>query len=94
METVSEYRGCHFGSSAGNRTALNVQGNSEIVRAIDVMKEEIKKVAKNVTGIAKPKKDQVVVRKRKPQTYRFRDDGETPNNQRYPLVLYRSPIPS
>jgi uncharacterized protein YjlB len=28
-----------------------------------------------------------------PQTFRFEDDGETPNNPRLPLVLYRAAIP-
>jgi uncharacterized protein YjlB len=28
-----------------------------------------------------------------PQTYRFDDDGETPNNPRLPLVLYRAAVP-
>ncbi|MGH6876682.1 MAG: cupin domain-containing protein [Rhizomicrobium sp.] len=33
-----------------------------------------------------------LVRARKPLLFRFTDDGETPNNPRWPLVLFRSPV--
>jgi len=32
------------------------------------------------------------VRARKAQAFHFRDDGETPNNPRFPLIWYRSPV--
>jgi uncharacterized protein YjlB len=56
------------------------------------MKEEIKKLLEHATGICKPKVADVVVRKRKPQSYKFKADGETPNNSQVPLVVYRSPV--
>jgi len=56
------------------------------------MKEDIKKLVEKVTGLGKPLSKELKPRKRKPSTFKFRDDGETPNNSRYPLVLYRSPI--
>ncbi|MGE3866759.1 MAG: cupin, partial [Hyphomonadaceae bacterium] len=33
-----------------------------------------------------------LVRPRKPNLFAFADDGETPNNPRCPLILYRSPV--
>src|ERR1700748_2455531 len=56
------------------------------------MKEEIKKFVEKVTGIAKPKAAQLTVRARKPHSYRLRPDGETPNNPKYALIVYRSPV--
>ena len=32
------------------------------------------------------------MRARKPNLYRFKDDGETPNNPKWPLLIYRSPV--
>ena len=32
------------------------------------------------------------MRLRKPELFRFRDDGETPNNPRLPLVVYRGAV--
>ena len=28
----------------------------------------------------------------RPEIFRFEDDGETPNNFRLPMILYRSPV--
>ena len=52
--------------------------------------EDVKSLAERLTGLSRP--DRVVPRPRKPHAVFFRDDGETPNNQHYPFVLYRSPV--
>src|SRR6478672_8003048 len=52
--------------------------------------EDAKVLAERLTGIGRPRK--VVPRQRKPQAFHFKDDGETPNNPRLPLLLYRSPV--
>lgn len=54
--------------------------------------EDIKAFAERATGIDRPSAQQVVVHARKPQVYRFFDDGETPNNPCLPFVYYRSPV--
>jgi uncharacterized protein YjlB len=56
--------------------------------------EGLKKTAEKVTGYGRPRRREVseAVRKRKPRTFRFRDDGFVPNNGKLPLVLYRSPV--
>jgi uncharacterized protein YjlB len=56
------------------------------------MKEEIKKFVEDLTRVAKPNARDIVLRKRKPHRFWFRDDGVTPNNPRYPLLVYRGPV--
>jgi uncharacterized protein YjlB len=58
------------------------------------MLESTKHVAEKLTGIGRPRPDDLpkLIRNRKPQFFRFRDDGETPNNPYWPLVYYRSPV--
>lgn len=56
--------------------------------------EQAKRVGERLTGSGKPKRDLLahLVRARKPHLFRFADDGETPNNPKWPLVIYRSPV--
>ena len=56
--------------------------------------ETLKKITEKATGWARPKQDDLnrLVRSRKPQTFRFKDDGIIPNHPRWPLVIYRSAI--
>jgi uncharacterized protein YjlB len=52
--------------------------------------EDLKAAGEKLSGIARPAR--VPVRKRKPHLLRFADDGQTPNNPEFPLLLYRSPV--
>jgi uncharacterized protein YjlB len=52
--------------------------------------EDVKAIAEKLTGLGRPRR--VVLRIRKPHAFHFRDDGETPNNPRFPMILYRSPV--
>jgi uncharacterized protein YjlB len=52
--------------------------------------QDIKSVAERLTGIARPKV--VLPRPRKAHARLFKGDGETPNNPKFPLILYRSPV--
>jgi uncharacterized protein YjlB len=52
--------------------------------------EDIKAAGEKITGLARP--GRVVPRKRKPHAFHFRDDGQTPNNPHFPLLIYRSPV--
>ena len=56
--------------------------------------EELKRIVGKLTGIGRPARDKLdrLVRLRKPELFRFRDDGETPNNPRLPLVVYRGAV--
>ncbi len=54
--------------------------------------EDIKKGAEIVTGIRRPDWVDVPTRPRKANAYRFKDDGETPNNPFFPLIYYRSAV--
>jgi uncharacterized protein YjlB len=56
--------------------------------------ENMKRVAEHMTGMACPSAQEVkaLTRPRKPQTFSFRDDGETPNNLHLPLLHYRSAV--
>lgn len=54
--------------------------------------ENLKKGVEIVTGIKRPGRGDVATRPRKANGYRFRDDGETPNNPRFPLIHYLSAV--
>jgi uncharacterized protein YjlB len=56
------------------------------------MKEQIKAIVEKMTGLGRPASTALTVRQRKPSAYMFKDDGETPNNSRFPLIVYRSPV--
>ena len=56
--------------------------------------EQVKKRIEAVTGYGRPDRREVkrLVRIRKPHLYRFADDGHTPNNRRWPMIVYRGAI--
>jgi uncharacterized protein YjlB len=56
--------------------------------------ESFKKVVEQVTGRGRPNSDDLgdLVRPRKAHAMRLKDDGLVPNNPRWPLLLYRSPV--
>jgi uncharacterized protein YjlB len=56
--------------------------------------ETIKTIAEKVTGIGRPKRDDLksLVRARSAMTLRFKDDGIVPNHPRWPLIVYRSAV--
>ena len=54
--------------------------------------EDAKKFAEKATGIGRPDPNAIVVRDVKPEEHRFRDDGETPNNQNFPFLIYRQVV--
>jgi len=56
--------------------------------------EQIKKAVETATGLGRPDKKELpeLVKARAPRLYRFEDDGKTPNNRDFPLVLYRAAV--
>jgi uncharacterized protein YjlB len=56
--------------------------------------EDIKGTLEQITGYGRPDARHLksLTRLRKPHLYRFKDDGETPNNPRLPLIVYRTPL--
>ena len=58
------------------------------------MMEEAKRVAEKLTGVGRPSaaEAQKLIRRREPETFLFEDDGKTPNNPAFPLVLYRDAV--
>jgi uncharacterized protein YjlB len=56
--------------------------------------EDIKSTLERATGLARAKPADLVklLRKRKATPFAFAGDGETPNNDRLPLILYKSPV--
>ena len=57
-----------------------------------ILPETIKRVAEKATGWRRPDKPQGFVRERKPQTFRFKDDGLIPNHPRWPLIIYKGAV--
>ncbi|HWD28395.1 MAG TPA: hypothetical protein VG387_14595 [Rhizomicrobium sp.] len=58
------------------------------------MLESVKSVAEKLTGIRRPGRAGLAALTvaRKANTYILKDDGETPNNPKMPLVVYRTPV--
>jgi uncharacterized protein YjlB len=56
--------------------------------------ETIKKLAETLTGWSRPSRNDLaaLVRERKANTFRFRDDGVIPNHPAWPLIVYRGPV--
>ena len=56
--------------------------------------ETAKKIAEQVTGCRRPDRNDLprLIRARKANTARFKDDGVIPNHPRWPLVVYRTPV--
>lgn len=56
--------------------------------------EGLRHAAEYATHIGRASKSDIAarVRSRTAQTFRFRDDGETPNNPHFPMIWYRSPV--
>jgi uncharacterized protein YjlB len=54
--------------------------------------EDAKKIIETVTGYNRPSRDDIHTRKVEPDAHFFPDDGETPNNSRFPLLIYRGAV--
>lgn len=56
--------------------------------------EDVKKFAEKATGRWRPSADALaaLVRERKANTFRFKDDGLIPNHPKWPLVVYRGAV--
>jgi uncharacterized protein YjlB len=57
-----------------------------------IVLENIKRIAEKATGWRRPNDVEAFTRERKPQTFRFTDDGVIPNHPRWPLVIYKSAV--
>jgi uncharacterized protein YjlB len=56
--------------------------------------EDLKKTTERITGWRRPDRERLdaLLRKVKPATYRFRDDGMIPNHPRWPVIVWRSVV--
>src|SRR5882757_1818882 len=56
--------------------------------------EDAKRTIERATGYGRPDAGDLslLTQARKPHLLRFKDDGETPNNSRLAMILYRSPV--
>lgn len=54
--------------------------------------EDVKRITEKATGWKRPGDPKVLLRARKPQTYRFKDDGLIPNHPRWPLIIYKGVV--
>jgi uncharacterized protein YjlB len=55
-------------------------------------REDLKHLVEAVTGINRPNGADIQTPARKPHLYRFKDDGQTPNNPGLPLIHYRGAV--
>jgi uncharacterized protein YjlB len=58
------------------------------------MLESAKRLAERLTGWSSPRRNELtkLVRARKANPFRFKDDGIVPNHPRWPLVVYRGAV--
>lgn len=54
--------------------------------------ENAKKLAEKMTGLGRPDLKDIHTREVTPEQHTFRDDGETPNNQNFPFLIYRGAV--
>jgi uncharacterized protein YjlB len=54
--------------------------------------EDAKKSLETLTGVARPEPVDLKTHAVEPESHTFADDGETPNNPRFPLLVYRHPV--
>lgn len=54
--------------------------------------ESVKHAVETATGLERPARRDIRIRTRKANAFKFRDDGETPNNPHFPLIVYRTPV--
>jgi uncharacterized protein YjlB len=56
--------------------------------------EHAKKIAEKLTGYARPSERDLaaLIRPRKPNSFRFKDDGAVPNHPCWPLIVYRGAL--
>jgi hypothetical protein len=54
--------------------------------------EDVKRITVKATGWKWPDDPPAVLRERKPQAFRFEDDGLIPNHPKWPLVIYKSSV--
>ena len=56
--------------------------------------DQIKMVVETVTGLGRPGKKDLprLIKRSAPRLHRFEDDGKTPNNPNFPVIIYRSAV--
>jgi len=56
--------------------------------------EDVKKLAEKVTGWSRPSGNDLagLVRERRANAFRFKDDGFVPNHPKWPLIVYRGAV--
>ena len=54
--------------------------------------ENAKRFAEKTTGWRRPEDPKLLLRDRKPRTFKFKDDGLIPNHPRWPFVVYKSAV--
>ncbi len=57
-----------------------------------ILREDVKRITEKATGWKRPDDPQALLRGRKSQTYRFKDDGLIPNHPKWPLIIYKSAV--
>jgi uncharacterized protein YjlB len=95
MEPTAWPRGCgFFRTSRKNVIVESAVPPQKKLRLAMPGIENAKKILEKATGIARPKRDALpsLLRERKANLLKFKDDGETPNNPALPLIHYRSPL--
>jgi len=77
----------------GNLTVRpNVEIRLETQEALVPLLEDIKHIVEKTTGWKRPGDPRGLLRQRKPNTYRFKDDGLIPNHPRWPFIIYKSAV--
>jgi uncharacterized protein YjlB len=76
----------------GRAKRLKARYKSPLRIAAMNLQEDVKRITEKATGWKRPNDPQTLLRERKPQAYRFKDDGLIPNHPKWPLIIYKSPV--
>jgi hypothetical protein len=77
--------------SSGLNQPLRERSIPSQTRAMSILKN-IARIAEKATGWRKPDDLRSLLSERRPQIYRFKDDGVVPNHPLWPLIIYKSAV--
>src|SRR5262249_32025116 len=83
----------HMEAGGANRPFRRLDMDQVSEAAMPVL-EDVRKLAEKFTGWSRPSGNDLVglVRERKANAFRFKDDGFVPNHPKWPLIVYRGAL--
>jgi uncharacterized protein YjlB len=83
-----EREGARWNLTVGPNVEIGLETQETLVPLL----EDIKHIVEKTTGWKRPDDPNGLLRERKPNTYRFKDDGLIPNHPRWPFIIYKNAV--